>query len=60
MKDDTLYRWTFLSPLLKCVGKDEARFLLVEVHTEVCAEHLGDKARTHKILSQGYFWPTNH
>ncbi|XP_065007550.1 uncharacterized protein LOC135638364 [Musa acuminata AAA Group] len=53
-----LYKWSFTYPLLRCLEPDEARTVLVEVHEGVCGEHIDGLTLAHKILRQGYYWPT--
>ncbi|XP_064946978.1 uncharacterized protein LOC135597654 isoform X1 [Musa acuminata AAA Group] len=53
-----LYRRSFTHPLLRCLEPDEARTVLAEIHEGVCGEHIGRRTLTHKILRQGYYWPT--
>ena len=40
----TLYKRGFSTPILKCVGKEEANYILREVHEGVCGNHI--EART--------------
>ncbi|XP_065050312.1 uncharacterized protein LOC135680360 [Musa acuminata AAA Group] len=53
-----LYKRSFSNPLLRCLEPDEARTVLAEVHEGVCKEHIGGRTLAHKILRQGYYWPT--
>ncbi|XP_038972181.1 uncharacterized protein LOC120104693 [Phoenix dactylifera] len=53
-----LYRKSFTSPLLRCLRPSEADYAMREVHEGICGNHLGGRALAHKILRQGYFWPT--
>ncbi|KAK3024680.1 hypothetical protein RJ639_043202 [Escallonia herrerae] len=39
------------------LGSDYA---LREVHEGICGQHLGGRALAHKVLRQGYYWPTMH
>ncbi|XP_074351844.1 uncharacterized protein LOC141690815 [Apium graveolens] len=55
-----LYRQTFSSPILKCIGPGEAQYCLMEVHEGICRDHMSAKALAHKIIRQGYYWPTIH
>ena len=45
-------------PLLKYLRPFEADFTLWEVHEGVCESHLGARSLSHKLLRQGYYWPT--
>nr|XP_009388102.1 PREDICTED: uncharacterized protein LOC103974923 [Musa acuminata subsp. malaccensis] len=53
-----LYKQSFTYPLLWCLEPDEAQTVLAEVHEGVCGEHIGGRTLAHKILRQGYYWPT--
>ncbi|KAK3039752.1 hypothetical protein RJ639_027409 [Escallonia herrerae] len=33
-------------------------YALREVHEGICGQHLGGRALAHKVLRQGYYWPT--
>ncbi|XP_064971643.1 uncharacterized protein LOC135616384 [Musa acuminata AAA Group] len=53
-----LYRRSFTYPLLRCLEPNEAQTILAEIHEGVCGEHIGGRTLAHKILRQGYYWPT--
>ena len=54
----TLYKRGFSTPILKCVGKEDANYILREVHEGICGNHIGDRTLARKTLRQGYYWPT--
>ena len=54
----TLYKRGFSTPILKCVGKEYANYILREVHEGVCDNHIGARTLAGKTLRQGYYWPT--
>ena len=54
----TLYKRGFSTPILKCVGKKDANYILREVHEGVCGNHIGARSLARKTLRQGYYWPT--
>ena len=54
----TLYKRGFLTPILKCVGKEDANYVLREVHEGICGNHIGARSLAAKTLRQGYYWPT--
>ncbi|XP_074323951.1 uncharacterized protein LOC141660867 [Apium graveolens] len=60
LEEGILYRQTFSSPILKCIGPAEAEYCLMEVHEGICRDHMSEKALAHKIIRQGYYWPTIH
>ena len=45
-------------PILKCVGKEDANYILKEVHEGICGNHIGARTLAGKTLRQGYYWPT--
>ncbi|XP_022846413.1 uncharacterized protein LOC111369168 [Olea europaea var. sylvestris] len=54
--DDVLYKRSFSSPLLRCVGGQKATYTLREVHEGVCDNNSGGLSLAQKILRQGP-WP---
>ena len=54
----TLYKRGFSAPILKCVGKEDANYILREVHEGVCGNHIGARTLAGKTLRQGYYWTT--
>ena len=56
--NDTLYKRGFSMPYLKCVNKEEAKYILEEIHEGVCEDHVGLRSLVRKVIRTGYFWPT--
>ena len=54
----TLYKRGFSVPILKCVRKEDADYILREVHEGICGNHTGARTLAGKTLRQGYYWPT--
>ena len=54
----TLYKRGFTAPVLKCVGRTDANYMLREVHEGICGNHIGARALEGKTFRQGYYWPT--
>ncbi|KAK3011208.1 hypothetical protein RJ639_011741 [Escallonia herrerae] len=44
-----------IAPLTVVVGAEPRQ---AEVHEGICGQHLGGHALAHKVLRQGYYWPT--
>ena len=42
---------------LKCVNKNEAKYILEEIHEGVCRDHAGPRSLVSKVIRIGYFWP---
>ncbi|XP_074577625.1 uncharacterized protein LOC141834081 [Curcuma longa] len=55
---DQLYRRAFSWPLLKCLGPEDADYVMREAHQGCCSNHPGGRSLARKILLAGYFWPT--
>lgn len=53
-----LFRRSYLQPLLRCVGPEEADYVLREVHEGSCGSHIGAWALSKKVMRWGYYWPT--
>ena len=51
----TLYKRGFAAPILKCVGKEDANYILMEVHEGICGNHIGAWTMAGKTLRQGYY-----
>ena len=45
-------------PYLRCVNKEEAKYILKEIHEGICKERAGSKSLISKVIRMGYFWPT--
>ncbi|XP_015381527.1 uncharacterized protein LOC107174842 [Citrus sinensis] len=56
--EDTLYRRGFTLPYFKCLGSDEAEYVMREIYEGICGNHYGAQSLTQKTLRQGYYWPT--
>ena len=54
----SLYKRGFFTPILKCIVRKDADYVLREVHEGVCGNHIGARALAGKGLRQGYCWPT--
>ena len=52
-----LYKQGFSTPILQCVGKEDANYILREVHEGICGSHIGARTLAGKTLRQGYYWP---
>ncbi|KAL5583038.1 hypothetical protein UlMin_015480 [Ulmus minor] len=53
-----LYKKGFSSPILLCLDDNRGNFTLEEVHAGVCGNHSSGRTLAHRILRQGYYWPT--
>ncbi|XP_071740832.1 uncharacterized protein [Rutidosis leptorrhynchoides] len=55
-----LYRRSFLTPWLRCVGPKQATVIIQEMHEGICGLHAGPRSVVAKIMRLGYYWPTMH
>ena len=53
-----LYKRDFSTPILKCIGREDANYVLREVHKGIYGNHIGVRSLAAKTLRQGYYWPT--
>ena len=54
----TLYKRGFFTPIFKCIAREDADYVLREVHEDICENHIGARALAGKVLRQGYYRPT--
>ena len=55
---DILYKRGFSCPYLRCLGLDEADYVMREVHKGICENHSRSQSLAHKLIRVGYYWPT--
>ena len=55
---DVLYKRGFSPPYLRCLGNEEADYVMKEVHEGICGNHSGSKSLIHKLVRAGYYRPT--
>ncbi|XP_062170548.1 uncharacterized protein LOC133876286 [Alnus glutinosa] len=55
---EVLYKRGYSEPLLKCLSKTEADYVLKEIHEGVCGDHSGGRMMAQKTIRAGYYWPT--
>ena len=55
---DVLYKKGFSRPYLRCLGQEEANYIMREVHEGICENHSGVQSLVHKLIQAGYYWPT--
>ena len=48
--NDTLYERGFSMPYLKCVDKEEAKYILKEIHERIYEDHVGPKSLVSKVI----------
>ena len=52
-----LYKHFFSGPYLLCIHLEVVEPLLKELHKGICESYTGGRFLSHKVLTQGYWWP---
>lgn len=52
-----LYKRIYSSPMAKCLGPEEARYIMVKVDEGECGNHSGGKSLVCKLLRASFYWP---
>ncbi|GKC56653.1 reverse transcriptase domain-containing protein [Tanacetum coccineum] len=60
IEEGVLYRKSYLGSLLRCIGPQQAKYLIKEIHMGSCGMHDGPRRAVHKAMNVGYFWPSMH
>ena len=47
---DVLYKRGFSCPYLRCLGNEEADYVIREVHEGICGNHSGSRSLVHKLV----------
>jgi hypothetical protein len=58
MLDNTLYRRTIDGLLLKCLGLDQSKIAMGEVHEDICGTHQSAHKMKWLLHCGGFYWPT--
>ncbi|GKB17398.1 reverse transcriptase domain-containing protein, partial [Tanacetum coccineum] len=60
LMEGVLYRRSFLTSWLRCVGPLQAGYVIREIHEGSCSIHAGPRSVVAKAMRLGYYWPTMH
>nr|GEY19321.1 hypothetical protein [Tanacetum cinerariifolium] len=60
LREGVLYRRSFLTPWLRCVGSLQADYVMREIHEGSCSMHAGPRSVVAKAIRLGYYWPIMH
>ena len=52
---DVLYKRGFSHPYLRCLGNEEAEYVMREVHEGICGNHSRSRSLVHKLVRAGYY-----
>ncbi|XP_068497679.1 uncharacterized protein [Phaseolus vulgaris] len=55
MIDQDLYRRGYSTPLLKCLTKEQSKYVLQEIHNGACGNHYGARTMAAKVIRAGYY-----
>ncbi|XP_022858883.1 uncharacterized protein LOC111379689 [Olea europaea var. sylvestris] len=58
LQDGVLYKRGFSLPLLRRTGESETEYVLRKIYEGICGNHIAGSKLAHKVLRQGYYWPT--
>ena len=56
-EDQRLYKRSFSGPYLLCIHPEASELLLEELHEGICGSHIGGRSLSHRVITQGYWWP---
>nr|GEX37184.1 reverse transcriptase domain-containing protein [Tanacetum cinerariifolium] len=60
LMEGVLYRRSFFTPWLKCVGPFQAEYVMRKIHEGSCSMHVGPRSVVAKAIWLGYYWQTMH
>ena len=55
---DVLYKKGISHLYLRCLGPDEANYVIREVHEYMYGNYSRAQSLVHKLIRAGYYWPT--
>ncbi|GJY76408.1 reverse transcriptase domain-containing protein [Tanacetum coccineum] len=58
IEEEVMFKKSYLSPMLRCVGPLQANYIIREVHEGARGRHAGARSVVAKIMRQGYYWPS--
>nr|GEX82908.1 reverse transcriptase domain-containing protein [Tanacetum cinerariifolium] len=60
LMEGVLYKRSFLTPWLRCMGPLQAEYVMREIHEGSCSMHAGPRSDLAKAMRLGYYWPIMH
>nr|GEY19856.1 reverse transcriptase domain-containing protein [Tanacetum cinerariifolium] len=60
LMEGVIYKRSFLTPWLRCVGLLQAEYVMRKIHEGSCSMHAGPRSVVAKAVRLGYYWPTMH
>ncbi|XP_027181756.1 uncharacterized protein LOC113780142 [Coffea eugenioides] len=58
LRQNLLYKRSYLGTCLRCITPEEGQRILQDIHEGLCGAHVGYRMLVKKTLLLGYFWPT--
>ena len=55
---DVLFKRGFSRPYLRCLGPEEADYVMREIHEGICGNHSWSQSLVHKLIRVEYYWPS--
>lgn len=55
---EELYRRGYMTPMLKCLSKEESEYVMKELHEGICGRHGGGRSLRARALRAGFYWIT--
>ena len=56
--DGILFRKNYHGVFLRCLEKDQTHYILFQFHAGSVGGHFSGETIAHKIIGEGYYWPT--
>ncbi|WVZ19433.1 hypothetical protein V8G54_006755 [Vigna mungo] len=53
---EELYRRGYITPMMKCLSAEEAKYVMRELHEGICGRHTSSRALRAQALRTGFFW----
>nr|KYP60391.1 Uncharacterized protein Mb2253c family [Cajanus cajan] len=53
-----LFKKSISAPLLKCLTKAQATYVIEEIHRGICGMHSSTRSMATRVVRAGYYWPT--
>nr|XP_027090396.1 uncharacterized protein LOC113711428 [Coffea arabica] len=58
LRQNLLYKRSYLGPWLRCITSEKGERILQDIHEGLCGTHVGYRMFVKKALLLEYFWPT--
>lgn len=55
---EELYRRGYVTPMLKCLSREESKYVMRELYEGICGRHDGGRSLRAQALRAGFYWTT--